>query len=79
MEEKRYKEIACCDISSMKQLVVSENNEGNLVMAKRVVVHDDDEGTKLFFEKGATIIKEEYIPGFLDLLKKVLEEKSSRI
>ena len=73
MDEKKYKEIACCNISSMKQLVISENAEGNLVMAKRVIVHDDDEGIKLFFEKGATIIKEEYIPGFIDLIKKVME------
>ncbi len=73
MDEKRYKEIACCNISSMKQVVISENNEGNLVMAKRVIVHDEDEGTKLFFEKGATIIKKEYISGFMDMIKKVLE------
>lgn len=73
MDEKKYREIAHCNISSMKQLVISENAEGNLVMAKRVIVNDEDEGMKLFFEKGATIIKEEYIPGFMELIKKVLD------
>jgi hypothetical protein len=70
-EREQYEEIACCNISSMKQLVISQNSEGSLVIAKRFLVNDDEEGEKKIFEKGATIIRQQYIGGFVDLLKKV--------
>lgn len=70
--EKKYREVASCPVSSIKQIVISKNSDDNIVMAKRVIVNDED-GTKMFFEKGATIIKQEYKEDFKKFLQTVLK------
>ena len=71
-EKEKYKEIASCTISDIKELVLSENNDGNLVLAKRIYVVDDGE-TKMFFEKGSTIIKEQYKDNVVNFMEKVIK------
>lgn len=71
--DRRYDEIAHCGISRTRQLVLSTNEEDSLVLARRTVVHDEDEGVKMFFEKGATIIKEDYKDGFRIFLENILK------
>lgn len=67
MGERKYTEIAHCHISPIRQMVVSHNQDGDIVMARRVIVEDEG-NIKMFFEKGATIVKPEYIEGFQELL-----------
>lgn len=71
--DKRYTEIAHCNISRTRQLVLSSNEEDCLVLAKRTVVNDEEDGIKMFFEKGATIIKEDYKDGFRIFLENILK------
>lgn len=71
--DRRYDEVAHCNISRTRQLVLSTNEEDSLVLARRTVVHDEDEGVKMFFEKGATIIKPEHQEGFKKFLENILK------
>lgn len=56
----RFKELVSFPVAKNKEVVISENDQGSLVMAQRVI-HQDENGTQKIFLKGAMIISEEYI------------------
>lgn len=69
---KEFVILETCNLSESKELVLSKNNEGNYVLAKRFCVNDNGE-RKYFYEKGATIIQKEIFETFLEnIYKKVL-------
>lgn len=63
--KSKFEIIATCNLTNVKQLVISKNDANEIVIAKRMVI--EDEGvTKYYYEKGAIVIPMEEFKNLLN-------------
>jgi len=66
----KFKEIGFCQISENKHLVLSQNENDELVLAQRAVIMDGDR-ERYYYDKGAIILKGIYKDNFIQMIKKI--------
>ena len=63
MPKETFDIILACGISENKDLVLSKNSRGDLVLATRAVIRDNGR-VKYYYDKGAIVIAPEFFEDF---------------
>ena len=71
MARETFVIIATTKLSDNKELVLSQNSKKELVLATRAVVMENGK-EKYYYDKGAIIVENKYVPSFDNFMEKVL-------
>lgn len=74
----KFKELSSFPIAKNKEIVLSENDQQELVMAQRVI-HRDESGTQKIFLKGAIIVGKPNIPEAKAAFEKAFENFLTKV
>ena len=71
MARETFTIISTTKLSDNKELVLSQNSKKELVLATRAVVMENGK-EKYYYDKGAIIVENKYVPAFDTFMEKVL-------